>query len=170
MTRFAFPLRPFLPADTAALQDLFAQSIEELTQDDYDEEQRLAWIEQAEDAAAFAKRLGAATTLIVQVEGEHLGFASLKDNKILDMLFVHPHHAGEGIGSALCEALERIATARGAEAITVEASETAVLFFEARGYQPTQRNSIPIGDQWLTNTTMRKVLKPADKPAATKAP
>ena len=28
-----FPLRPFLPADTMALRDLFAQSIEELTAD-----------------------------------------------------------------------------------------------------------------------------------------
>ena len=39
-----FPLRPFLPADTMALRDLFAQSIEELTAEDYDEDQRLAWI------------------------------------------------------------------------------------------------------------------------------
>ncbi len=73
MTTAGFPLRPFLPADTAALQDLFAQSIEELTQDDYDDDQRLAWIEQAVDAEAFAKRLGEATTLIVNVGGEALG-------------------------------------------------------------------------------------------------
>ena len=55
--------------------------------------------------------------------------------------------------------MEKIATARGAEAITVEASETAVLFFEGRGYGPMKRNSIPIGDEWLTNTTMTKALK-----------
>ena len=54
-----FPLRPFLPADTMALRDLFAQSIEELTAEDYDEDQRLAWISTAEDADAFAKRLAA---------------------------------------------------------------------------------------------------------------
>lgn len=163
------PLRPFLPADTMALRELFAQSIEELTQDDYDEDQRAAWASAAEDAAGFAKRLAAATTLVVHVEGEHMGFASLKDNKILDMLFVHPHYAGEGVGTALCEALEKIAAARGAEALTVEASETAVLFFEARGYVPMKRNSFPIDDVWLTNTTMKKDLKPkepADKPSS----
>ena len=157
-----FPLRPFLPADTAALQDVFAASIEELTQDDYDDDQRLAWIEQAEDAAAFAKRLGEATTLIVNVGGEVLGFASLsKDNKLLDMLYVHPHHSRKGVGSALCDAMEKIATARGAEALSVDASETAVLFFEARGYAPIQRNSVPVGEEWLTNTTMTKQLKGA---------
>lgn len=152
------PLRPFLPADTLALRELFAQSIEELTQDDYDEDQRAAWASAAEDAGEFAKGLASATTLVVHMEGEHVGFAALKDNKVIDMLYVHPHHAGEGIGSALCDALERIAAARGAEAITVEASETAVLFFEGRGYVPMKRNSIPIGDLWLTNTTMRKEL------------
>ena len=160
------PLRPFLPADTMALRELFAQSIEELTQDDYDEDQRAAWASAAEDAGEFAKRLGSATTLVVHVEGEHLGFASLKDNAILDMLYVHPHYAGEGIGSALCDAVEKIAAARGADALTVEASETAVLFFEARGYVPMKRNSVPVGDLWLTNTTMKKELRP--KPAAGK--
>ena len=153
-----YPLRPFLPADTMALRELFAQSIEELTQEDYDEDQRAAWAAAAEDAAEFAKRLGAATTLVIHAEGEHLGFASLKDNKLLDMLYVHPYYAGQGVGTALCEALEKIAAARGADAITVEASETAVLFFEARGYVPVRRNSVPVEDLWLTNTTMKKEL------------
>ena len=162
MTTASYPLRPFLPADTMALRELFAQSIEELTQDDYDDDQRLAWIEQAEDATAFAKRLGEATTLIVHSGGEALGFASLtKDNKTLDMLYVHPHHARQGVGAALCDAMEKIARARGAETLSVDASETAVLFFEARGYAPIQRNSIPVGDEWLTNTTMTKQLKAA---------
>lgn len=162
-----YPLRPFLPADGMALRDLFAQSIEELTQDDYNEDQRLAWISRAEDAAEFYKRLAEATTLLIQVEGEYLGFASLKDNKVLDMLYVHPHYAGEGVGTALCDALEKIAAARGAETITVDASETAVLFFEGRGYAPVRRNSVPIEDMWLTNTTLVKPLKAQSAPQPT---
>ena len=39
--------------------------------------------------------------------------------------------------------------ARGASAITVEASDTAEPFFEARGYVATQRNMVPRDDQWL---------------------
>ena len=153
-----FPLRPFLPADTIALRELFAQSIEELTQDDYDEEQRVAWVLEAEDADAFAKRLGQMLTLVVQIEGEYLGFASLQDNKIIDMLFVHPYYAGEGVGTALVAALEKIATARGSETISANASDTAKEFFEKHGYTATQRNSVPRDDQWLSNTTMVKKL------------
>ena len=154
----AYPLRPFLIADTAALQDLFAQSIEELTADDYSEDQRLAWISTAADAEAFAERLAGMVTLVIQIDGEYAGFASLKDNKTLDMLYVHPYHAGQGVGTALVDALERIAAGRGASEITVEASDTAVPFFEARGYTGTQRSMMPRDDQWLPNTTMKKPL------------
>lgn len=154
------PLRPFMPADTMALRELFAQSIEELTQDEYDEDQRIAWAAQAADAQAFAKRLGAGVTLIVQISGEYAGFGVLRDNVILDMLYVHPYHAGDGVGSAIADALERIAAARGASEITAEVSETALPFFEERGYVAMRRNSVPIDDQWLTNTTMTKKLTP----------
>lgn len=159
-TRPTHPLRPFMPADTIGLRELFAQSIEELTQEDYDEDQRIAWASAAADAQAFAQRLAAMVTLVVQIEGEYAGFASLKDNRAIDMLFVHPYHAGEGVGTALCDALERIAAARGASEITVDASETAAPFFEDRGYVATRRNSVPVDDQWLANTTMTKKLTP----------
>jgi putative acetyltransferase len=161
-----FPLRPFLPADTMALRDLFAQSIEELTADDYDEDQRLAWIAIAEDAGEFAKRLGGMLTLVVQLDGIYLGFTSLKDNKTIEMLYVHPDYAGEGIGTALVDAVEKIAAARGSETLTADASDSSVTFFERLGYQQTSRNSVPLAEQWLSNTTMTKRLTPSkDTPA-----
>jgi putative acetyltransferase len=144
-----------------ALRELFAQSIEELSQDDYDEDQRAAWASAAEDAGAFAKRLAAMTTLVVQIEGNYAGFGALKDNSVIDMLYVHPYHAGEGIGSAILAALERIAAGRGGEALTLDAGENAVLFFEGRGYAPVRRNSTPVSDLWITTTTMTKPLKDA---------
>ncbi len=157
-----FPLRPFLAADTLALRELFAQSIEELTADDYDEEQRIAWASAAEDAEAFAARLGSMLTLVVQLDGEYLGFASLKGGNIIDMLFVHPDFTGEGVGTALASALETIAKARGAETMSADASDTAVTFFERLGYVAVQRNSVPCEDVWLSNTTVTKRLKPVE--------
>ncbi len=157
----AYPLRPFLPADTMALRELFAQSIEELTADDYNEDQRVAWASAAADAEAFAERLGGMLTLVIQVDGEYAGFASLKNNDTFDMLYVHPYFAGQGVAAALADAIERLSQARGAKEITVEASDTAEPFFSHRGYVGTQRSMLPRDDQWLPVTTMKKQLAAA---------
>lgn len=154
----AIPLRPLLPKDLSVLRDLFAQSIEELTQEEYTEEQRGAWMAQAVDAEAFGQRLTKATTLVVEIDGEPVGFGSLKDNRVVDMLYVHPYAARQGVGSALLDALERLAKGRGAGEVTVDASDTAQIFFEDRGYVAQSRNSVPVDDQWLMNTTMTKKL------------
>lgn len=154
-----FPLRPYLAADIMPLRDLFAASIEELTAEDYNEDQRIAWASAAADADAFAKRLSSNLTLVVHIEDEHLGFATLKDNAVLDMVYVHPWHARIGVATALVDAMEKIATARGVEAMTVEASDTAVPFFEDRGYVATSRNLVEMDDEWLSNTSMTKQLK-----------
>lgn len=158
MSRFDYPLRPLLPSDVPVLRELFAASIEELAADDYTDEQRMAWASAAEDAEAFGARLAAATTIVVEVDGDVLGFGSLKDNAIVDMLYVHPHYAGEGIGTALMDALEKIAAARGAKVLETDASDTAKPLFEGRGYEAVHRNLVEREGEWLANTFMRKTI------------
>ena len=58
----------------------------------------------------------------------------------------------------LCDALEKLAGARGATKLTVDASDTAEPLFLKRGYVAQQRNSISIDGEWLANTTMQKNL------------
>ncbi|MEQ1578703.1 MAG: GNAT family N-acetyltransferase [Hyphomicrobium sp.] len=154
-----WPLRPYLAGDVMILRELFAASVEELMQDDYDENQRAAWVSIAEDEVEFQVRLGEQLTLVVEVEGEQMGFVSLKDNSVLDMLYVHPHYVGQGIGTALVEAVEKIAKARGAKSIAVDSSDTAQMFFEERGYSATQRTTLPLEDELLSMTAMVKTLK-----------
>ena len=71
---------------------------------------------------------------------------------------MHPVAAGQGVGAMLPDALEKLAGARGAAKLIVDASDTARGFFEKRGYVAQQRNSISAGDEWLANTTMHKQL------------
>jgi len=71
---------------------------------------------------------------------------------------VHPAAVERGAGAMLADALEKLAAARGAEALSVDASETAYGFFAKRGYAAQQRNSVQRGDEWLSNTTMKKTL------------
>ena len=151
-------LRPFLPADAPVLADIFRESIELLTQDDYDENQRAAWASVADDEEDFAARLAGALTIVAVVEGEAVGFVSLRGADELDMLYVHPDCAGHGIGALLADAIEKLAGARGAKALTTHSSDTARPFFERRSYVAQSRNTVMVGGEWLANTTLRKPL------------
>lgn len=151
-------LRPFLPSDVSVLAAIFVASIEELAEDDYSDAQREAWASAAEDEEAFGKRLAGQLTLVATIRSSPVGFVSLKGTDHLDLLYVHPGVARQGVATALCDAIEKLAAARGAGALTVEASDTAEAFFKHRGYVGQQRNSVAVGDEWLANTTMRKLL------------
>lgn len=150
-------LRPFLPADVPVLAAIFTASIEELTGDDYSEAQQQAWMETA-DSEEFGKRLAADLTLVATLEGSPIGFASLRGNDHIRMLYVHPGVSGQGVATMLVDALEKLAGGRGATSLSVDASDTAQGFFAKRGYTAQQRNSVTVNDEWLANTTMKKTL------------
>ena len=151
-------LRPFLPADAPLLREIFRDSIEELTSDDYTEAQQEAWASAADDVGEFRNKLSGQLTLVATLEGSPVGFASLEGKDKIDMLYVHPATTGQGVGAMLIDALEKLAGSRGTARLTVDASDSARSFFEKRGYVAQQRNSISIGDEWLANTTLQKQL------------
>lgn len=155
----AATLRPMLPADVSALASVFRSSIEELAADEYDDAQREVWAGQADDKAAFARTLTGALTLVATLDGTPVGFASLSGPDKIAMLYVHPSHARQGIASLLLDALARLAGARGAVKLSVDASDSARDFFAARDFAATVRNTVSRGEQWLGNTTMTRILK-----------
>jgi len=110
------------------------------------------------DEAAFGERLAGELCLVATLEGAPVGFASLRGNNEIDFLYVHPAVARQGAATKLVDALEKLAGARGATTLTTDASDTAREFFNARGYVAQHRNTVLLGDAWLSNTTMTKQL------------
>ncbi|MET0605148.1 MAG: GNAT family N-acetyltransferase [Beijerinckiaceae bacterium] len=151
-------LRPFLPSDASTVAAIFRASIEELTGDDYSEAQREAWMSAADDEAAFAKRVAQHLTLLATVDGDPAAFASLKGADHVEFLYVHPEHVGEGLATMLIDALEKLAMNRGAKKLTTDASDTALGFFQKRGFVMKQRNSVHRNGEWLASTTTEKEL------------
>ena len=154
-------LRPFLAADTPVLAAIFVAAIQELTGDDYGEAQQEAWASAADDEEQFGKKLAGELTLIATLQNSPVGFASLKGADHIEMLYVHPSAVGQGVGAMLCDALEKLAGARGAKNLTVDVSDNAQGFFLKRGYVGKQRNTVTINGEWLANTTMQKTLADA---------
>ena len=158
-------MRPMLPTDVPLLAEIFRAAIEELTADDYSEAQQEAWASTADDEEAFGAKLARELTLVATYGGAAIGFAALADNRRIDMLYVHPAAAGQGAGAMLCDALEKLAAARGTKELTVDASDAARGFFEKRGFSAQSRNTVSLGDEWLANTTMTKPLTGRGRPS-----
>ena len=151
-------LRPMLPADVPVLAAIVQAAIDELAADDYDDAQRAAWAATADDEQRFGATLADTLTLVATIRGAPVGFISLKGRDLIDQLYVYPRAARRGAGSALLDAIEKLAAGRGASRIEVESSDTARPFFEARGFAALHRQTKMLGDIWFGNTRMRKTL------------
>lgn len=165
-TTLKIGLRPMLPEDVPVLCEIFAASVEGLTGDDYSVEQQEAWLSAVTDEDAFAARLADELVLVATRDGRPVGFASLRANSEIDFLYVHPDVARQGAATRLVDALEKLAAARGTTRLSVDASDTARAFFDARGYVAQHRNTVLRGDEWLSNTTMTRDLAEEGRPGA----
>ena len=104
-------------------------------------------------------------TLIATLQNSPVGFASLKGDDHIDMLYVHPGAAGQGVGvdAVRCAGKARRRDAA-PKALRVDASDNAAGFFAKRGYVGQQRNTVTVNGEWLANTTMQKTLAGATSP------
>ncbi len=150
-------LRPMLPTDVPLLAEIFRAAIEELTAEDYSRRSRRPGLA-ADDEEEFGAKLAGELTLVATLAALAVGFAVARRQYQIDMLYVHPAAAGQGAAAMLCDALEKLAAARGAKELTVDASDTASGFFEKRGFTAKTRNTVTVGGEWLANTTMIKPL------------
>ena len=97
--------------------------------------------------------------LVATLGGAPVGFAALEGTDQIDMLYVHPAVAGQGVGTMLIDALEKLAAARGAAKLTADASDTRAGFLPAPRLRAQRRNTVLRGGEWLANTTMDKTLR-----------
>jgi len=151
-------LRPMLPDEALLLAEIFRASVLELTGEEYEQEQQEAWAATADDTVAFAKLLAEQVTIVATMGSSPVGFASLESDDKIGFLYVHPAAVERGVGTLLADALEKLSAGRGANELSVDASDSAYDFFSKRGYSAQQRNSVRRGEGWLSNTTMKRTL------------
>src|SRR5258706_14243941 len=106
----------------------------------------------AGDEARLGARLAGELTLVATIDGAAVGFAALKGADVIDMVYVHPAVAGQGVGAQLCDALEKLAAARGATKLSPHASDRPLGLFTRRGFVPQPPHSVPPEDQLPSHT------------------
>ncbi|MGH8397610.1 MAG: GNAT family N-acetyltransferase [Gammaproteobacteria bacterium] len=128
-------IREAVRSDAAAIHAIHMASIRMLCASSYTAEEIHSWSSNP-DAERYARQMHEGRLFLLAVEGENIcGFGALDIAKQeIASLFVHPGHAGHGIGAELLRALETMATHQGLREITVHSSLNARRFYEKYGY------------------------------------
>lgn len=151
-------LRPYEAADAAATWEVFHAAVRHTARARYSAAQVAAWAPDEVDADPWARRRAAAWTLVAVDDEQVVGFADLTDAGELDMLFVHPDHAREGIATRLLAAVVTEAKHRGLFRVEVHASRVPQL--ERLGFVLNEDNPANrIGDQVLANARLHLPLR-----------
>ena len=146
-------LRPYESADCPALARLFYDTVHTVNARDYAPEQLDAWADGQVDLSAWDASFLAHHTLVAEEDGVIVGFSDMDNSGYLDRLYVHKDHQGQGVASALCDALE---AACSAAVFTTQASLTARPFFESRDYRVLRRQTVIRHGVALDNYVMEK--------------
>ena len=150
-------LRPYRPEDCPVLARLFYETVHTVNARDYSPQQLDAWADGKLDLQAFNASLLAHFALVAEEAGEIVGFGDMDETGYLDRLYVHHLHQGQGVASALCDALEaHFAVPR----YETHASITARPFFTQRGYQVIREQQVLRKGVLLTNFVMVKSVQP----------
>jgi putative acetyltransferase len=152
-----FSVRPYEPDDAGATIDIFLRAIREVASRDYNPAQIAAWAK-VDDAEIWAQYRASRPTWLAVDDSKPIGFADLKSDGCLDMMFVSPDYQGKGVASLLLATVENAAREQGFQRIFTEASLTARPFFECKGFVVVAAQQVEKRGQTLSNFLMEKML------------
>lgn len=153
-----FEIRRYRPLDAASIARVFHDSVHGLAKADYAPEQLNAWSPRPRDARWYEARARSREVWVAERGGEVIGFAELESDGHVDMAYVAPGAARQGVATALYQALENHARDSGLPRLFVEASETALPFFTRMGFGHAQRREVARDGVMIHNYAMVKPL------------
>ena len=146
-------IREYKPSDCEALAKLFYDTVHSVNTKDYTDEQVSAWATGEVDLTAWDNSFLEHYSIVAEVDGVIVGFGDIAENGYIDRLYVHKDYQHKGIGTAICDELEKSVNMN---EYTVHASITAKPFFEARGYIVIKEQQVIRRGVSLTNFYMTK--------------
>jgi putative acetyltransferase len=145
--------------DIEGMIAVFRASVHGIARRDYTADQVCAWAPEAIDRAAWLRRAERHLVWVAAgATGTLGGFIELADDGCVDMLYVHPALARQGVATALLATAEASAQARGLTDLFTAASLTARPFFERHGFQVIAPQTVHRHALALRNFRMAKTV------------
>ncbi len=145
-------IRKYNSADCAEMAQLFYNTVHTVNARDYTQQQLNAWATGKVDLVQWNESFCRHFTFVAVMYNKIVGFGDIDNIGYLDRLYVHKDYQRQGIGSELCEMLEKAVQGN----IVTHASITAKAFFESRGYSVIKQQTVVKNDVQLTNFVMTK--------------
>ncbi|MDG4653508.1 GNAT family N-acetyltransferase [Chryseobacterium arthrosphaerae] len=146
--------------DLPAMQQLFADTIQVICKNDYNDLQRNAWSAGTDNEERWMNVIKGQYVLIAEAENQIVGFSTLDQGTYIDLLFVHKDHQHQGIASLLYAKMEEEALRHGQKQLTTDVSKTARPFFEKSGFRILKEQTVNVKGIDLINYKMIKNLMP----------
>ena len=146
-------IRSYAPSDIQEMAALFYDTVHTVNARDYTPAQLNAWATGEVDLAAWDQSFQEHISLVAEENGVIVGFGDMDETGYLDRLYVHKDYQGQGVATALCNALEAACPAK---IFTTHASLTARPFFKGRGYRVLRRQTVVRRGVALDNFVMEK--------------
>lgn len=150
-------IREYKNEDLDEVSHLFFETVHSVNKNDYTTEQLFAWAESADYMKSKNSDLLKQHTLVAEEGGKIIGFGSITNSGLLDLLFVHKDFLRKGVATAICDALES-----NFSVITTYASITAKPFFKNRGYTVLKSQEVERRGVKLKNFEMGKIRQMSD--------
>lgn len=144
-------IRKYKTSDCEQLAELFYQTVHNVNDKDYTNEQLDAWADGNVDLKEWDKSFTEHYTIVCIKDDIIVGFGDIDTTGYLDRLFVHKDYQRQGVATAICNELERQC-----KKVVTHASITAKPFFEQRGYKAIREQQVIRHGVFLTNYVMEK--------------
>ncbi len=152
-------IRPFQLADTPILMQLFFETVHQINGRDYSPEQVNAWAPETMNREAWEQRMLQRSTFVAKHNDKIVGFCEIEPDGHIGCFYCHAQHQGQGIGSALLNHLELIASQQNLPKLYTEVSITGKPFFEHRGFRMIRVQQVEVRGVMLANYVMEKILR-----------
>ena len=148
-----FRIRPATHNDAAQIAELFRRAVLHIEASHYSDSEKAAWIQGADNAAFWQKRIGRGCIRLAAQNDRILGFIEyLPEQNHLVCLFTDPAHQRQGIASALLSAV--LPQADADKTVTADVSAAALPFFKKQGFILQHQNQIQRNGLVLINYRM----------------
>jgi putative acetyltransferase len=145
--------------DLEQISTLSYETILTVNSKDYSAKQIEVWAVAAQNIDSLKSHLLTQHFLVAVIDNAIIGFGSLSKNAFIDYLYIHKDFQGQGIGSELLYALEKLAVSVNVKEITADVSITAKPFFKRNGYSVIKVYIKKYNSVEFENTIMAKTLK-----------